>query len=79
MVVDGGTYTTSGTGSPAIYCTADIAVNNAKLTTKNSEGVCIEGLNKLYLFDSELTSTMPKTVQNENLVWGHHRLPVYVR
>ncbi len=70
MVVDGGTYTTSGTGSPAIYCTADIAVNNAKLTAKNSEGVCIEGLNKLYLFDSDLTSTMPTTKQNENLVWG---------
>ena len=70
MVVDGGSYTTSGTGSPAVYCTADIAVNNAKLTAKNSEGVCIEGLNKLYLFDSDLTSTMPKTKQNENLVWG---------
>ena len=70
MVVDGGTYTTTGTGSPAIYCTADIAVNNAKLTAKNSEGVCIEGLNKLYLFNSDLTSTMPTTKQNENLVWG---------
>ncbi len=70
MVVDGGTYTTSGTGSPAIYCTADIAVNNAALTAKNSEGVCIEGLNSLYIFDSALTSTMPTTKQNEDLVWG---------
>lgn len=70
MVVDGGTYTTTGTGSPAVYCTADIAVNNATLTAKNSEGVCIEGLNKLYIFDSALTSNMPTTKQNENLVWG---------
>ena len=70
MVVDGGTYTATGTGSSAIYCTADIAVNNAELTAKNSEGVCIEGLNKMYMFDSELSSTMPTTKQNENLVWG---------
>ena len=27
MVVDGGSYTSNGTGSPAVYCTADIAVN----------------------------------------------------
>ena len=33
MVVDGGTYTSNGVGSPAVYCTADIAVNNAEPTT----------------------------------------------
>ncbi|MFR8945327.1 MAG: hypothetical protein ACLVH3_06370 [Blautia obeum] len=34
MVVDGGTYTSNGVGSPAVYCTADIAVNNAELDSK---------------------------------------------
>lgn len=70
MVVDGGTYTSRGTGSPAVYCTADIAVNNAELNAENSEGVCIEGLNSLHIFNSDLTSDMPETEQNENLVWA---------
>lgn len=44
MVVDGGTYTSNGTGSPAIYSTADIAVNEATLAANGSEAICIEGL-----------------------------------
>lgn len=53
MVVDGGTYTTNGTGNPAIYSTADISVNDAELTANNSEAACIEGLNTIRLFDSD--------------------------
>ena len=34
MRVNGGSYTSSGTGSPAVYCTADIEVNDAKLTAE---------------------------------------------
>lgn len=49
MVVDGGTYTSNGTGSPAVYCTADIAVNNATLTANGSEAICMEGLNTIHL------------------------------
>ena len=65
MVVDGGTYTSNGDGSPAIYSTADIAVNNAKLTAGNSEAICIEGLNSIRLFDSDLTGNMPDQSQND--------------
>ena len=36
MVVDGGTYTSNGEGSPAVYCTADIAVKDATLTANGS-------------------------------------------
>lgn len=49
MVVDGGTYTSNGTGSPAIYSTADIAVNEATLAANGSEAICIEGLNSIHL------------------------------
>ena len=66
MVVNGGTYTSNGEGSPAIYCTADISVNNAKLTANGSEGICIEGLNSLRLFDSDLTSNMKDLDQNDS-------------
>ena len=65
MVVDGGTYTSNGVGSPAVYCTADIAVNNAELTANGSEAACIEGLNSLRLYNSNLTGNMSDDDQND--------------
>ena len=65
MVVDGGTYTSNGVGSPAIYSTADISVNNATLTANGSEAICIEGLNSIHLFDSDLTGNMSDDEQND--------------
>lgn len=65
MVVDGGTYTSNGTGSPAVYCTADIAVNNATLTANGSEAVCMEGLNTIHLFDCDITGDMQDLSQND--------------
>ena len=56
VVVDGGTYTSNGLGSPAIYSTADITVSNATLISNLSEGVCIEGLNSITLNDCDLTA-----------------------
>ncbi|MGN1389471.1 MAG: hypothetical protein ACI4WR_07460 [Bulleidia sp.] len=66
MVVDGGTYTSNGTGSPAVYVTADVTINNADLIANGSEGVCIEGLNTLRLFNSNLTSDMQDLDQNDS-------------
>ncbi len=66
MVVDGGSYTSNGTGSPAVYVTADITINHADLTANGSEGVCIEGLNTLRLFSSNLTSNMQDLEQNDS-------------
>ena len=65
MVVDDGTYTSNGTGSPAVYSTADIAVSGATLTANGSEAVCIEGLNSLRLFDTDLTGNMSDDSQND--------------
>ena len=59
VVVDGGSYTSNGLGSPAIYSTADITVSNAKLVSNLSEGVCIEGLNSITLNDCDLTANNP--------------------
>ena len=56
VTVDGGSYTSNGLGSPAIYSTADITVSNAVLTSNLSEGVCIEGLNSITLTDCDLTA-----------------------
>ena len=65
MVVDGGSYTSNGAGSPVIYSTADISVNNAELTANGSEAICIEGKNSIHLFNSNLTGNMPENEQND--------------
>ncbi len=58
--VDGGTYKTTGAGSPSIYSTADITVKNASLLAMASEGVVIEGKNKISLENVTLTDTNNK-------------------
>ena len=60
VTVDGGTYTSNGLGSPAIYSTADITVSNAELVSNLSEGVCIEGLNSITLNNCDLTANNTK-------------------
>ena len=57
VTVDGGSYTTNGLGSPAIYSTADVSVANAQLVSNLSEGVCIEGKNSITLTDCDLTAS----------------------
>lgn len=58
--VDGETYKTTGAGSPTIYSTADITVKNASLIATASEGVVIEGKNKITLENVTLTDTNNK-------------------
>lgn len=65
MTVDGGTYTSNGTGSPAVYSTADITVSNAVLLANGSEAVCTEGKNSLKLSNCDVTSSMPDNDQND--------------
>lgn len=55
--VEGGTYTTTGKGSPTVYSTADVSVSDAKLISKTSEGVVIEGKNSISLDHVTLTDT----------------------
>ena len=57
VVVNKGTYKTTGKGSPAIYSTADITVKNATLVADSSEGVVIEGKNSVTLENVDLTDT----------------------
>ncbi|RKM61842.1 hypothetical protein D6855_00035 [Butyrivibrio sp. CB08] len=64
VTVDGGTYTTNGLGSPAIYSTADITVSNATLVSNLSEGVCIEGVNSITLNDCDMTANNTDTNGN---------------
>lgn len=57
LVIKGGSYTTTGKGSPSMYSTANITVSDATLTAKKSEGVVIEGKNSVTLDNVTLTDT----------------------
>lgn len=57
MIVNGGTYTSHGVGSPAIYSTADITVNDATLVSTTSEGAVVEGKNAITLNRCNLTDS----------------------
>ncbi|MCR5186513.1 MAG: hypothetical protein K6D97_05310 [Clostridia bacterium] len=57
LIANGGTYTSHGIGSPAIYSTADITVNDATLVSTKSEGAVVEGKNSITLNNVNLTDT----------------------
>lgn len=64
--VTGGKYVTNGSGSPAIYCTADISVEDATLLANASEGVVIEGKNSVSLKNCNVTGKMSNTYQGDS-------------
>ena len=57
VTVNKGTYVTRGRGSPAVYSTADITVKNSTLVSEVSEGLIIEGKNKIAIENVNLTDT----------------------
>ena len=60
MTVDGGSYKSYGSGSPAIYSTADITVSNAELYSDISQAVVVEGKNSVTLNDVDATGQNTK-------------------
>ena len=64
--VTGGKYVTNGTGSPAVYCTADISVADATLLANASEGIVIEGKNSVSLTNCKVTGKMSNTYQGDS-------------
>ena len=57
MIVNGGKYTANGIGSPVIYSTANVTVNNATLISTKSEGAVVEGKNSITLNNVNLMDT----------------------
>ena len=66
--VNGGSYASSGLGSPAIYSTADISVTDAELISSLSEGVCIEGKNSVSLTNCDLSANNTKCNGNASFL-----------
>lgn len=59
--VSGGSYTTNGYNSPAVYSTADITVSGADLTANNSEALVVEGSNSISLTNCTVAGNMSST------------------
>lgn len=66
VTVSGGTYVTNGTGSPAVYSTADITVSDAALTANNSEGIVVEGKNSVKLENCTVSGKMQGTYNDDS-------------
>ena len=60
VTVTGGSYDTTGVGSPAIYSTADITVSDAALSATASEAVVIEGGNSVTLNNVNISGSNTK-------------------
>ena len=73
--VKGGTYESYGSGSPAIYSTADICVENASLYSDVSEAVVIEGKNSVTITDSDVTGK--HTTQNSGNADVYRNVMIY--
>lgn len=77
VTVQGGTYVTHGTGSPAVYSTADITVSKAQLTANSSEAIVIEGKNSVTLNDCTVTGAMSGTYGTGNAAENIHNVMIY--
>ena len=75
QVVTGGTYTTDGTGSPAIYSTADVTVRDASLESTASQGVVVEGKNSVTLENVDLTAS--NTTKNSDKSDWYQAVMIY--
>jgi hypothetical protein len=58
ITMTGGSATTSGQDSPAIYSTGAISATGATLTATGAEAAAIEGANSITLVDCDLSSTI---------------------
>jgi len=64
------TLSTAGSGSPLIYSTGDIQVDNVTGTAANSQIAGMEGLNTILINNSTLTSTMTKATASDPMADG---------
>lgn len=74
--VTGGSYTSTGLNSPAVYSTAAITVKDAKLTVKDSEALVIEGKNPISLTDCIVSGKM-NSIKGSASAENVHNVMIY--
>ncbi len=73
--VKGGEYKSYGSGSPAIYSTADIKVEDATLYADISEAVVVEGKNSVTITNSDVTGK--NTTHNSDKADVYRNVMIY--
>ena len=68
--VTNSTLSTAGSGSPLIYSTGDIEVNNVTGTASGSQIAGMEGLNTILIYNSKLTSTITDKTASDPIADG---------
>ena len=61
---------TAGSGSPLLYSTGDIEVNNVTGTATGSQIAGMEGLNTILIYNSDLTSTITSATASDPIANG---------
>lgn len=64
------TLSTAGSGSPLLYSTGDIQVDNVTGTSTGSQIAGMEGLNTILIYNSSLTSTSTKASASDPIADG---------
>jgi len=64
------TLSTAGSGSPLLYSTGDIEVDNVTGTATGSQIAGMEGLNTIRIYNSTLTSTITKATASDPMADG---------
>lgn len=75
VTVDGGSYKTEGLGSPVVYSTADITVNDSYMESTVSEGIVVEGKNSVTLNNDTLIAS--NTDHNSDKSSNYHGIMIY--
>lgn len=64
------TLSTTGSGSPLLYSTGDIEVNNVTGTASGSQIAGMEGLNTILIYNSDLSSTITEATASDPIANG---------
>ena len=70
LSVTNSTLSTAGSGSPLLYSTGDIEVDNVTGTAAGSQIAGMEGLNTIRIYNSTLTSTITKATASDPIADG---------
>jgi hypothetical protein len=68
--VTNSTLSTAGSGSPLLYSTGDIEVDNVTGTASGSQIAGMEGLNTILIYNSTLESTITKATASDPIADG---------
>lgn len=68
--VTNSTLSTAGSGSPLLYSTGDVEVDNVSGTASGSQIAGMEGLNTIRIYDSSLTSGITKATASDPVANG---------